>query len=233
MRNVTIKGLLAHKLRLALTALAIVLGVTFICGTFVWGGVSVGGARAGSCAGRNHAKPPRRPSVGDLAPSSGRLTRHRCDADAGTRPQTCRMPWLPAGSAAGAARPTGVLRSQQQRRGDRQASQGTVRAGERTAAPASSWRSAAYGKVRCTPERPDQVCSAGRWSGICRNDRGYGSRCGPAACPPAAPGHHPAQRCPPRPATGPAAPDARPRRATPGRPRRCGSPAPGPPDVPV
>jgi len=35
MWNVTIKGLLAHKLRLALTALAIVLGVTFIAGTFV------------------------------------------------------------------------------------------------------------------------------------------------------------------------------------------------------
>ena len=35
MRSVTIKGLLAHKLRLALTALAIVLGVTFISGTFV------------------------------------------------------------------------------------------------------------------------------------------------------------------------------------------------------
>jgi putative ABC transport system permease protein len=35
MRNVTIKGLLAHKLRLALTALAIVLGVTFISGTYV------------------------------------------------------------------------------------------------------------------------------------------------------------------------------------------------------
>jgi len=34
-RKVTIKGLLAHKLRLALTALAIVLGVTFISGTFV------------------------------------------------------------------------------------------------------------------------------------------------------------------------------------------------------
>jgi len=34
-RNVTIKGLLAHKLRLGLTALAIVLGVTFISGTFV------------------------------------------------------------------------------------------------------------------------------------------------------------------------------------------------------
>ena len=35
MRKVTIKGLLSHKLRLALTALAIVLGVTFISGTFV------------------------------------------------------------------------------------------------------------------------------------------------------------------------------------------------------
>jgi putative ABC transport system permease protein len=35
MRNVIIKGLLAHKLRLALTSLAIVLGVTFIAGTFV------------------------------------------------------------------------------------------------------------------------------------------------------------------------------------------------------
>jgi putative ABC transport system permease protein len=35
MGNVTIKGLLAHKLRLALTSLAIVLGVTFIAGTFV------------------------------------------------------------------------------------------------------------------------------------------------------------------------------------------------------
>src|SRR5450755_1461293 len=35
MRNVTIKGLLAHKLRLVLTALAIVLGVAFISGTFV------------------------------------------------------------------------------------------------------------------------------------------------------------------------------------------------------
>ncbi len=35
MRNVTLKGLLAHKLRLTLTALAIVLGVTFISGTFV------------------------------------------------------------------------------------------------------------------------------------------------------------------------------------------------------
>ncbi len=35
MRKVTIKGLLAHKLRLALTALAIVLGVTFVSGTFV------------------------------------------------------------------------------------------------------------------------------------------------------------------------------------------------------
>ncbi len=35
MWKVTINGLLAHKLRLALTALAIVLGVTFISGTFV------------------------------------------------------------------------------------------------------------------------------------------------------------------------------------------------------
>jgi putative ABC transport system permease protein len=35
MRKTTIKGLLAHKLRLALTGLAIVLGVTFITGTFV------------------------------------------------------------------------------------------------------------------------------------------------------------------------------------------------------
>ena len=35
MKNVTTKGLLAHKLRLALTSLAIVLGVTFIAGTFV------------------------------------------------------------------------------------------------------------------------------------------------------------------------------------------------------
>jgi putative ABC transport system permease protein len=35
MWRVTIKGLLAHKLRLSLTALAIVLGVTFITGTFV------------------------------------------------------------------------------------------------------------------------------------------------------------------------------------------------------
>ena len=35
MRNVTLKGLLAHKLRLVLTALAIVLGVAFISGTFV------------------------------------------------------------------------------------------------------------------------------------------------------------------------------------------------------
>ena len=34
-KNVSIKGLLAHKLRLALTSLAIVLGVTFIAGTFV------------------------------------------------------------------------------------------------------------------------------------------------------------------------------------------------------
>ena len=35
MWNVTVKGLLAHKLRLGLTALAIVLGVTFISGTLV------------------------------------------------------------------------------------------------------------------------------------------------------------------------------------------------------
>jgi putative ABC transport system permease protein len=35
MWKVTVKGLLAHKLRLALTALAIVLGVTFVSGTFV------------------------------------------------------------------------------------------------------------------------------------------------------------------------------------------------------
>ncbi|HUC13320.1 MAG TPA: ABC transporter permease, partial [Acidimicrobiales bacterium] len=35
MRNATIRGLLAHKLRLALTSLAIVLGVTFISGSFV------------------------------------------------------------------------------------------------------------------------------------------------------------------------------------------------------
>ena len=35
MWNVTIKGLLAHKLRLAFTAIAIVLGVTFVSGTFI------------------------------------------------------------------------------------------------------------------------------------------------------------------------------------------------------
>jgi putative ABC transport system permease protein len=35
MWNVTVKGLLAHKLRLALTAVAIVLGVSFMAGTFV------------------------------------------------------------------------------------------------------------------------------------------------------------------------------------------------------
>src|ERR1700759_1956383 len=35
MRKVTLRGLFAHKLRLALTALAIVLGVTFIAGAFV------------------------------------------------------------------------------------------------------------------------------------------------------------------------------------------------------
>src|ERR1700689_1638676 len=37
MRRVTIKGLLARKLRLALTALAIVLGVTFVTGTLIPG----------------------------------------------------------------------------------------------------------------------------------------------------------------------------------------------------
>jgi putative ABC transport system permease protein len=37
MRKVTINGLLAHKLRLALTALAIVLGVTFVTGTLILG----------------------------------------------------------------------------------------------------------------------------------------------------------------------------------------------------
>jgi putative ABC transport system permease protein len=35
MRRITVRGLLARKLRLALTALAIVLGVTFVTGTFV------------------------------------------------------------------------------------------------------------------------------------------------------------------------------------------------------
>ena len=35
MRRITIKGLLGHKLRLALTAIAIILGVTFIAGTYV------------------------------------------------------------------------------------------------------------------------------------------------------------------------------------------------------
>src|SRR5580704_1942793 len=35
MGRATLKGLLAHKLRLALTALAIVLGVMFVSGTFV------------------------------------------------------------------------------------------------------------------------------------------------------------------------------------------------------
>jgi putative ABC transport system permease protein len=37
MRRITIRGLLARKLRLALTALAIVLGVTFVTGTLVLG----------------------------------------------------------------------------------------------------------------------------------------------------------------------------------------------------
>ena len=35
MRRVMIKGLVAHKLRLGLTALAVVLGVAFVAGTFV------------------------------------------------------------------------------------------------------------------------------------------------------------------------------------------------------
>ncbi|MDQ4097810.1 MAG: FtsX-like permease family protein [Actinomycetota bacterium] len=35
MRKATVKGLLAHKLRLALTALSVVLGVAFVAGTFV------------------------------------------------------------------------------------------------------------------------------------------------------------------------------------------------------
>ena len=35
MRRITVRGLLARKLRLALTALAIVLGVTFVTGTLV------------------------------------------------------------------------------------------------------------------------------------------------------------------------------------------------------
>ena len=35
MRRVTIKGLLAHKLRFALTALAVILGVSFMSGTMI------------------------------------------------------------------------------------------------------------------------------------------------------------------------------------------------------
>ena len=35
MRNVTIKGIGAHKTRLALTAIAIMLGVAFISGTYI------------------------------------------------------------------------------------------------------------------------------------------------------------------------------------------------------
>ncbi|HZB58937.1 MAG TPA: ABC transporter permease, partial [Actinomycetota bacterium] len=35
MRKATLKGLMAHKLRLAATALAIVLGVSFVSGTYV------------------------------------------------------------------------------------------------------------------------------------------------------------------------------------------------------
>ncbi|MBV9197033.1 MAG: ABC transporter permease [Solirubrobacterales bacterium] len=37
MRRITLRALMARKLRLALTALAIVLGVTFISGTLVLG----------------------------------------------------------------------------------------------------------------------------------------------------------------------------------------------------
>src|ERR1700733_10462767 len=37
MRRITLRGLMARKLRLALTALAIVLGVTFVTGTLVLG----------------------------------------------------------------------------------------------------------------------------------------------------------------------------------------------------
>ena len=37
MRRVAVRGLLARKLRLALTALSIVLGVTFVTGTLVLG----------------------------------------------------------------------------------------------------------------------------------------------------------------------------------------------------
>jgi putative ABC transport system permease protein len=36
-RHVTVSGLLARKLRLALTGLAIVLGVTFVAGTLILG----------------------------------------------------------------------------------------------------------------------------------------------------------------------------------------------------
>ncbi len=35
MRNVTIKGIGAHKTRLALTSIAIMLGVAFISGTYI------------------------------------------------------------------------------------------------------------------------------------------------------------------------------------------------------
>src|SRR5919112_3449198 len=35
MRNATLRGLMAHKFRLAATALAIVLGVSFVAGTYV------------------------------------------------------------------------------------------------------------------------------------------------------------------------------------------------------
>jgi putative ABC transport system permease protein len=37
MRRITFRGLMARKLRLALTGLAIVLGVTFVTGTLVLG----------------------------------------------------------------------------------------------------------------------------------------------------------------------------------------------------
>ncbi len=37
MRRITLRGLMARKLRMTLTALAIVLGVTFITGTLVLG----------------------------------------------------------------------------------------------------------------------------------------------------------------------------------------------------
>ncbi len=79
MWRVTIKGLLAHKLRLALTALAIVLGVTFIAGTFVltdtlhntfdnlfgniYQNVDLPGARRGPVRQRRHRHPQSGPGV--------------------------------------------------------------------------------------------------------------------------------------------------------------------------